>query len=301
MYSLLTSCEITCSQWCQQSFLSTEIYADAMSGLRLTRSYRSLTSPLRLTSRFISKFTFDPLESLGVFVGLIKMRQKTLLWTKSHTWDPPTPDTATTRIAITEPPLPPPFQHIGSPTIHLSDYSSLSPTTTHAQNDTPALAHSLFPPALTTRRSRNESDASLNEPMLPIYSQYHRSSDDSYAPLIQRPEDIHRSRAGSGSASTGDRRRSSDVTDPQAGWEDVRIDGETEGEQRFGAWLGMQGGGERVYTRQGYRRANSDPGMPPVDGSTTGTIAEGEGEGEGVEGGLGIRGVDGGGRQARIG
>ncbi|KAF1936176.1 hypothetical protein EJ02DRAFT_387824 [Clathrospora elynae] len=77
-------------EWCQQSFLSTESYTDAMSGLRRTRKYRSCTRFARRTSRALSYFTLDQLEVLAVRMGLIKKRQKTLLWTHECTLNPPT-------------------------------------------------------------------------------------------------------------------------------------------------------------------------------------------------------------------
>ncbi|KAF2829583.1 hypothetical protein CC86DRAFT_318980 [Ophiobolus disseminans] len=261
-------------EWCQQSFLSTEIYEDAMTGLGYTRDYRCWTYWFRAASRFISRFTFDPLESLGVKFGLIKSRQKTLVWTRKHHHDP---DLSHQRVQ----PLVPLPRHVSSPSIELTDYSTV-PHDESAIQDTPAMAHSLFPPAITTRRPRNESDASFTEPTLPIYEQYRRSddrqsderpSDDSHRPLIQRPSDVHRSRASSASRRTsgeaqrgGEDRRSSKATDGRSSSEYMLSPTSPLEEQSgFGGWLGLN---TTVQSRQGYRRANSDPGSPPFEMET---------------------------------
>jgi hypothetical protein len=258
---------LTYRKWCQQSFLSTEDYKDAMNGLRMTRDYRALTYSFRATSRFVAKFTFDPLESLGVRIGLIKMRQKTLVWTKTHFHDPPP----------RRPPPRPASQHAASPFIELT----LSPDSLYdegAFRDTPAMAHSLFPPAHTNRRSRNESDASFTESTLPIYEQY-RTSDDSHRPWIQRPSDVHRSRATPANHDgrhKQDRRRSSELSEPRSSSEyllsptSIYLDQST-----YGGRLVLDA---TVQSRQGYRRANSDPGSPPMD-----VVAEVERSGLGID------------------
>ncbi|KAH8728553.1 hypothetical protein GQ44DRAFT_747435 [Phaeosphaeriaceae sp. PMI808] len=237
-------------EWCQQSFLSTEVYQDAMKGLRMTRDYRYLTYWFRASFRYLSKYTFDRLESFCVDLGLIKSRQKTLLWTKSHKWDP---------ILPREPSVEKASENAFSPSIELTDYSTIVLDDAEVHN-TPAMAHSLFPPAITSRRPRNESDASFTAPSLPIYEQY-RTSDDSSRPLIQRPSDVHRSRATS---STGhvtspsrEGRRSSEFTDS-----DEYLLSPMGPSSTFGGWLGLN---STVQSRQGYRRANSDPGNLPVD------------------------------------
>jgi hypothetical protein len=198
-----------------------------MAGLQRTRKYRALTYWFRAKSRFISRFTFDPLESLAVKFGLISTRQKTLFWTKDCTHKPPP------RLQLDGPVL----QHVTSPSIEL----------TLLPHETPAMAHSHFPPAHTTRRTRNESDASL-----PIYEQY-RTSEDSNWPLIQLPSDIHRSRA----SRSQDRRRSSELSDTQVSGEYLLSPEILLPEHHiFGGW-------PTVQSRQGYRRANSDPGNTP--------------------------------------
>jgi hypothetical protein len=223
----------------------------------MTRDYRSMTYWLRVASRFVSKFTFDPLESLGVKFGLIKTRQKTLVWTKTHDWNPKVdanpltePSTATAA-------------HHASPSIELTDYSTVAQGESAIQ-DTPAMAHSLFPPALTTRRPRNESDASHHEPALPIYEQY-RTSDDSHRRLIQRPSDVHRSRAPSSSERgrrSSEARRESDIAGRSSSEYATSPASPPDEQPSFGGWLGL---GSSFRGRQGYQRTNSDSGSPPDD------------------------------------
>jgi hypothetical protein len=224
-----------------------------MNGLRMTRDYRRWTYWLRETSRFISKFTFDPMESLGVKFGLIKSRQKTLVWTKDHTYNP----------APMQQPLRP-NRHNASPSIELTLYPDTSPLREDSVvHETPAMAHSLFPPA-NTRRPRNESDASITESPLPIYEQY-RTSDDSHRPLIQRPSDVHRSRATAadrGRDVSSDRRRSSEITDARSSSEYMLSPASPPTDwPKFDDWLGLNS----VQSRQRYQRANSDPGSPPFE------------------------------------
>ncbi|KAH7394856.1 hypothetical protein DE146DRAFT_63761 [Phaeosphaeria sp. MPI-PUGE-AT-0046c] len=239
-------------EWCQQSFLSTDDYESAMNGLRMTRDYRALTYWLRAASRFVSKYTFDPLESLGVSTGLIKTRQKTLVWTKKHTYDPKIVRAPSTRAA----------NHAASPSIELTVYPDHGRLDSAVQ-DTPAMAHSLFPPAITPRRPRNESDASFTEPSLPIYEQYRISHEDAGL-SIQRPSEVHRSRAASQDYSqrtSGERRRSSEVSERRSSNEFLLSPTSLSTERPvFGEWTGLD---TEMQSRRGYQRANSDPGSPP--------------------------------------
>jgi hypothetical protein len=229
-----------------------------MNGLRMTRDYRALTYGFRATFRFISRFTFDPLESLAVNAGLVSARQRTLVWTKGHTHDPsPRPQPSR------------PNGHTISPSIELTLYHEGERSLAEAVQDTPAMAHSLFPPALTTRRPRNESDASFTEPTLPIYDRY-RTSDDSIRASVQRPLDVHRSRAPSTdhrrSANSSDR-RSSECTDNRSSSEYLLSPISMPADQQgFGGWLSLNA----VQSRQGYRRANSDPPPFVVDAARSG-------------------------------
>jgi hypothetical protein len=266
-----------------------------MSGLKMTRRYRSFTYWFRASFRFVSKFTFDPLEALGVNLGLIKTRQHTLVWTKEHTHNPVLPPSrpsqrhAGTRLPPGLPPPPgtspspghPPSPdrppqpglptssgrpatpgpssftgHHASPSIELTDYSNPE----YGTHDTPAMAHSLFPPALKPGRPRNQSDASFTESGLPIFDRY-RTSNDSNRPLIWRPSDVHRSRAAVGRRPSDERegRRSSDFAEHRSSSEYMLAPASMYDEQPvFGNWLGS------VQSRQGYQRANSDPGSPPI-------------------------------------
>ncbi|KAF2450783.1 hypothetical protein P171DRAFT_146450 [Karstenula rhodostoma CBS 690.94] len=271
-------------EWCQQSFLSTEDYEDARQGLRMTRIYRHWTFSFRSLSRLLSRFTFDPMERFAVSIGLVKYRQKTLLWTKTHTHDPD--------IAVPAP-VQTPRPH-GNPSIELSDFSTAMArddsqhSHEHGASETPAMAHSLFPPAIPQRRPRQDSGASAarTSPSLlhgignPAPSQSpssfltHRPSHESalsFTPLLQRPSEAHRQRERAGSATSVQ----SDERDRRSGGEEhglmspvspVRV-----GE--YTPFLGM------VQSRQGYTRANSDPGSPPgVDalGIRMGGVADGD-------------------------
>jgi hypothetical protein len=234
-----------------------------MDGLRMTRCYRVRTYWFRAVSRFISRFTFDPLESLGVKFGLIKSQQRTLMWTKRHDYDPPLQRLS--RRATS--------RHTASPSIEFTLYPDTDPPYSgSAIQETPAMAHSLFPPAMTTRRARNESDASSTEPSLPIFEQY-RSSDDSNRPLVQRPSDVHRSRAPStdhSQAAGSDRHHGSEITDGRSSSEYMlspvslaSLSSPPAERSVVGGWLGLH----TLQNRQRYQRANSDPGSPSFDNS----------------------------------
>jgi hypothetical protein len=225
-----------------------------MDGLRMTRYYRSLTYFLRVAFRKLSKYTFDPLEGLGVMTGLIKTRQKTLMWTKRHSWDPAV--SLPQVLPVNEPSTQP---LAASPSIQLTDFSTTAwhPEEFDAQ-ETPAMAHSLFPPAISTRRPRNESDASLNDLPLPIYAQVRTSEESAVAPLIQRPSDVHRSRATP--RTSGEYRRSSDSVDVTLSGEHNLSPTSPPHDSTFGGWVGLEAS---VHNRSGYRRANSEPGSPP--------------------------------------
>jgi hypothetical protein len=203
-------------EWCQQSFLSTENYEDAMSGLRMTRTYRSLT----LFARHTSRTTLTQIEKLALAIGLIKKRQKTLMWTRQHTWDP-------LRAA---------------PSIELTHYDDDRPP--NAVFETPAMAHSLFPSAITPRRTRNESDASLGPFDMPGRP---RTSGDSSTPLIQRPSQVHQQNETE-SRMSGEERRSSETPFLEPG--PMRSNAQT--------WPHTQ---DAIQNRHGHHRTHSDPGV----------------------------------------
>ena len=190
-------------EWCQQSFLTTEDYEDARKGLRMTRIYRRLTFSFRRISRLLSRFTFDPMERLGVAIGLIKYPQKTLLWTKEHTHDP---DIPIAMLQIVRP-------H-GIPAVEPSDFSTAmvrdDSQQSHHAHETPAQAHSLFPPVIPQRRARHDSESSAVR-TLPSFRGHGSSSsplsltnrpsyDSSVVPLLQHPPQVHHQREYAGSA-----------------------------------------------------------------------------------------------------
>jgi hypothetical protein len=227
-------------EWCQQSFLSTENYKNAMDGLRMTRKYRHWTFPVRNASRAFSSVTLDPLEKLAVKLGLVKKPQKTLLWTKQHTWHP----------VVVQSSSPAQLYNANlSPSIELTDYSTGAPHMASPVHETPAMAHSLFPPAIPSRLPRHDSDASLNPP--PAHTAA-RTSDDSSRPLVvQRPSEAYHQRSDAeGRVSSEGRVSFEDTLSPASPpW--------------AGNWLGPN---TTLHSRQGYHRANSDPGSPHADG-----------------------------------
>jgi len=209
-----------------------------MQGLRRTRIYRRWTFYARLASRALSSVTLDPLEKLAVVVGLIRKPQMTLLWTKKHNWDPVVPQSSS---------LAPLENRNPSLSIELTDYSTTTPPIDSHVQDTPAMAHSLFPPAISTRWHRNEGDASRNSArsLSPT-----RTSEDSFRPLIQRPSEAHHLHGDAEGQVGGDGRISFEDTISPASPHDQ------------GGWLGLN---MALHTRQGYRRAGSDPRSQPVD------------------------------------
>lgn len=223
----------------------------------MTRTYRHWTFLFRWISRVVSHWTLDPLERLAIIIGLIKKPQKTILWTKDHTWNP---------VVVPSPTIAPSNLN-ASPSIELSDYSGPSrPHPDTHMHDTPAMAHSLFPPAITTRRPRNESDASLIPPTS-MSSTRPRTSDDSSAPLIQRPSDTYHHRHDTEPRTSAEARRSlEDAYSPSSPQGDSAV---------TGGWLSPE---ITLHSRQAYRRANSDATIPPL----TSVVEE-------VQRGLGIR------------
>lgn len=189
-----------------------------------------------MLSRVLSNYTLNYLEELAVKVGLVKKPQKTLLWTKKHKWDPmfPIPHSASAAQ---------PSYAYPSPSFELTDLSDTAPRTASFAQETPLMAHSLFPPAITSR-PRNESDASINplSPYPPL-----RRSEDSAQPLIQRPSGAYRQRSDSERA------------DARVSFEEPVFPASPPDERGWGAPA------VSVQSRQGYQRADSDPRLPPVE------------------------------------
>lgn len=221
-------------EWCQQSFLSTENYDDAMKGLQMTRSYRQYTYFVRVFARFIARYTLQPLEWLSYKVGLIKTMQETLFWTKEHHWDPVVPQ----RLRRSD---------VVRPTFEYTDMSDIPLGAVQVQ-ETPILAHSLFPPAIPPNRQRTESDASTRMPYRPEYQ--YRGSDDSYSPLIQRPSEVHTGQR-TDSLSSDEHRVSIDHT--------IMSSSSIQEQAPFAGWLGPEA---NLQPRHAYTRNNSDPGSP---------------------------------------
>lgn len=228
-------------EWCQQSFLSTENYNDAMEGLKMTRSYRQYTYFVRVFARFIARYTLQPLEWLSYKVGLIKTMQDTVFWTKNHHWDPVVPQRPRRGDVVT-------------PTFEYTDFSNVPLANIHTQ-ETPILAHSLFPPAIPPGRQRTESDTSVRPSCRPDYQ--YRTSDDSYSPLIRRPSEAHTGQR-TDSLSSDEHRVSIDHT--------IMSSSSTHEQAPFTGWLGLNPGlNSAAHPRLAYRRNNSDPGNPPSD------------------------------------
>ena len=221
-------------EWCQQSHLSTEDYQDAMKGLRMTRTYRSWT----LFARHASRATWVQLGKLAHAIGLIKKRQRTLVWTRHSTRDPVHPRQES------------PFGRIdgrATPSFELTDYDG---RTYSAVAGTPAMAHSLFPPTITPHRTRNDSDTSVDP--LDLLSRP-RISDDSSVSLIQRPSQVHQQHETE-SRSSGEERRSFDA--PLLGLGPMRASAQTGLDAQI-----------RLPNRQGYHRAISGPELLHDDGN----------------------------------
>lgn len=226
-------------EWCQQSFLSTEDYTDAMKGLRLTRAYRRYTYIPRRFARFMAKYTLDRLENLAFKCGLINAQQQTLRWegrsTRKSTAPPAAqPVTIASRL-------------LTSIDIRLTDFDSQPLYSPHIQDtqaqDTPALAISSFPDAIPANHQRTDSGSFLQSPPRPSYQA--RNSGDSGFPLLPRPSEAHH---GRDSSSSDERRRSR-----EGAITPISIAGES---SMFAGWQGLG-----PQPRQSYRRANSGSGL----------------------------------------
>ena len=223
----------------------------------MTRDYRYLTYWVRLASRKLSKYTFDLLEGLGVTSGLIKTRQKTLMWTKhhDHTWGSVIPSHQVPSVtnSTTQP-------HGTSPSIQLTDFSTTPWSLDEpASKATPAKAHSLSLPTIPTRHPRRKSDAESNDLSLPTFERYRTSQESATAPLMQHSSDVRRSRATSRTSREG--RRSSDLADTMMDSEStLSPTSPPHNAGAFETWVGLD---SSAYNRSGYRRANSETEIAP--------------------------------------
>lgn len=217
-------------EWCQQSFLSTEDYDEAMKGLRLTRAYRYYTYFARRFARSVAKYTLDQVEKIALIGGLINAKQQTLLWEirprQHHTASRPAQATSVVSGLLT------------SIDIRLTDFDS-QPLYDPQLQDTPALAISSFPEAISMNRRRTDSGSFLQSPSRPVYEA--RNSGDSGNPLLQRPPESYRPRD---SLSSDGSRKSGDGPNAPAS-----VTGDS---NMFNGWQGLG-----PQPRQGYRRANS--------------------------------------------
>jgi hypothetical protein len=214
-----------------------------MAGLRIARKYRHWTFFFRRASRGLSYLTLDPLEKLAVMIGLIKI----------HIGNPVVPDSSLS----TQPDNSNAYPSIS---VEMTENSAAAPNRNPRfhEHDTPALAHSVFPPAIRTHRPRSGSHGSNSA----LSRSPLRESGDSSRPLIQRPSGAH--------CLPGDvEGRPSDEI--RVSFEDTlsHVSPPVQG-----SGLGYD---TMLHTRQGYRRANSDVRSPSIDGVDS------------VQGGLGIR------------
>jgi hypothetical protein len=221
----------------------------------MARKYRHWTFFFRRASRGLSYLTLDPLEKLAVMIGLIKKPKNTLLWTKEHS-HLGNPVVSGSSLSTQ------PNKSNASPSIsfEMTNQSAAAPyrNLQFHEHDTPALAHSVFPPAIRTHRPRAGSHGSNSAPSRsPL-----RESGDSSRPLIQRPSEAY-CLPGDGEGRPSDEMRVS--------FEDT-LSHASPPEQ--GSGLGRD---TMLQGRQGYRRANSGAGSPSIDGVSS------------AQGGLGIR------------
>jgi hypothetical protein len=221
-----------------------------MQGLQRTRLYRHWTYYARRLSRALIKVTIEPVERLGIHLQLLK-KQETLLWKRKHTWNPPLIVPTKTTIVKNKAALP--SRHAASPSIELTDYSTMvNPPT---PQDTPAMPHSLFPPAISVRRARAEqfsfTPSSGSSSSLSDRNRY-RDSDDSSSPLVVRPADAHHAGSRCSDSPSDEERENSEML--------------MEAQKEQGG-LGIRAGsvGQGVMGRQRYKRAGSDAGTEKAD------------------------------------
>jgi len=187
-------------EWCQQSFLSTENYDEAMRGLRRTRQYRSWTLFARQAARILSFITVHQLERLAMLCGIVKTRQKTLVWTKACKKEARCVERTTSQRG--------PSAQYATPLTELEQYSNSNSNAVllRIQEPRAVVERTLSPRASDTFHRRSASDASSNQVdnlRLPP-----RPSEDSSTPLICVPLQVLRQtegEVGSSSEERGDR------------------------------------------------------------------------------------------------
>ncbi|KAF2756578.1 hypothetical protein EJ05DRAFT_539505 [Pseudovirgaria hyperparasitica] len=149
-------------EWMQQSWLHTEDYNDAMDGLRKMRTYKRYTYWFRIMSRYFLLATVHPIHGLFRWVGIVRKRQKSLLWTRHGVWGKPTPSSSPsyTQPLISDPHPSGTNHHFPSISIDLAPIQR--PITPH--NGLPVSWASLSPPVSQPMTRNSSSDSSLHTP-----------------------------------------------------------------------------------------------------------------------------------------
>lgn len=178
-----TSHLLSLPQWVIQSHLSTEVYSDAMNGLRRTRRYRSLTLPFRRLNRKIEHITYSLIGDVVRLFGFSLRQQQSLLWAR----DPPIESATETSDEEQARRLRSPRQS-DSPILSQPTQAAipLSPI-----RDSPFQSTSRFPQPVSLRRHR-ESDASAHVPLIPTFrneSVFQDSSRSSHESPAFAPDD----------------------------------------------------------------------------------------------------------------
>ncbi|KAI4709131.1 hypothetical protein J4E89_005879 [Alternaria sp. Ai002NY15] len=224
-------------EWCQQSHLSTEDYQDAMRGLRWTRKYRLWTMHARRMSRGtltrLGKFAF----AIGKMINMIgpdEKPRKTLMWTRDST-EEPVLNRADSAYARNDSHRHPTFSF---------ERANYDARIHNSVLDTPAMTHPSIPLINLPPQTRNEGDASLDP--LPM-SSHSRTSADSSTPLIRTASQEHQQHE------VEDQMSSEEHSNEETPFfEQMRMRTSTQ------TWPNAQ---DPVQNRQGYHRANSDPGL----------------------------------------
>ncbi|KZM26853.1 uncharacterized protein EKO05_0010769 [Ascochyta rabiei] len=226
-------------EWCQQSFLSTEKYEEAMQGLRRTRSYRHFTYLPRLFTRVVTSFTLNPRKWLVWNKRLNKAPPSTILWTKDHT----DRSTYPKRTSVAAP------RQVVPPSFEVSDYSTVHSDNLRAQ-ETHALMDSASPLATPPGRSRTRSDTSIRSRYQPE-SDY-RISNDSNPPLSRSLPEAHHARYRADSRSSEEHRLSG---------EQLGVPTSPHNQSASKGWPGFSA----ALPPHAYTHVSSDPGSPLFD------------------------------------
>ncbi|KAE8859882.1 hypothetical protein PTNB29_07113 [Pyrenophora teres f. teres] len=168
-------------EWCQQSFLSTEKYGEAMAGLRRTRRWRRGMAWVRWGVGGVVGvvgWMGRGIERMALKCGLVKTVQKTLVWSKGEE------GVGTERVAATTTIAPAELMHY-TPNFNSNSNHNDNTTWNPIHQPSPFVECTLSPPTPGISHRRNESDASSN-PLDPL-TLPPRPSEDSSSPLIRVP------------------------------------------------------------------------------------------------------------------